>query len=127
MIREAKRKYLIKLHNSLVDKSIPPGKWWHIAKNVCKFTNRGSTNTPIKVNGEILVHPVEKAAAMNNLFSSIASFDTEPELPDVPPLAPCELSDIVVTEQDVIDHFQLLNVNKPAGPDKLSPKFSHHW
>lgn len=60
---------------------------------------------------------------MNNFFSSIASFDTEPELPDVPPLAPCELSDIVVTEQDVIDHFQLLNVNKPAGPDKLPPKF----
>ena len=23
----------------------------------------------------------------------------------------------------MIDHFQLLNVNKPAGPDKLSPKF----
>ena len=59
MIREVKRQYLIKLHNSLVDKSIPPGKWWRIAKNFCKFTNRSSTNTPIKVNGDILVHSVE--------------------------------------------------------------------
>ena len=50
-------------------------------------------------------------------------FETEHKLPDVPPLAPCELSNIVVTERDVIDHFQILNINKPAGPDKLPPKF----
>ncbi|CAG2253818.1 unnamed protein product [Mytilus edulis] len=56
-------------------------------------------------------------------FCSISRFDTEPQLPNVPPLAPYELSDIVITEQDVIDHFQILNINKPAGPEKLPPKF----
>jgi hypothetical protein len=30
MIREAKKQYIIKLQNSLIDKSIPPGKWWRI-------------------------------------------------------------------------------------------------
>ena len=40
------------------------------------------------------------------------------------PLSPCELSDIVITEQDVIDQFQILKINKPPGPDKLAPKFS---
>jgi uncharacterized coiled-coil DUF342 family protein len=34
MIREAKKQYIIKLQNSLIDKSIPPGKWWRIAKSV---------------------------------------------------------------------------------------------
>ncbi|CAC5366266.1 unnamed protein product [Mytilus coruscus] len=53
----------------------------------------------------------------------VSTFDTEPDLSQVPPLAPCELSDIVVSEQDVIDHFQILNINKPAGPDNLPPKF----
>jgi hypothetical protein len=32
MIREAKKQYIIKLQNSLIDKSIPPGKWWRIEK-----------------------------------------------------------------------------------------------
>jgi hypothetical protein len=30
MIREAKKQYIIKLQNSLINKSIPPGKWWRI-------------------------------------------------------------------------------------------------
>ncbi|CAG2237182.1 unnamed protein product [Mytilus edulis] len=77
----------------------------------------------IAVNGEILIHPVEKATAINDYFCSISRFDTEPQLPNVPPLAPYELSDIVITEQDVIEHSQILNINKPAGPDKLPPKF----
>ena len=32
MIREAKKQYIIKLQNSLIDKTIPPGMWWRIAK-----------------------------------------------------------------------------------------------
>ena len=32
MIRVAKKQYIIKLQNSLIDKSIPPGMWWRIAK-----------------------------------------------------------------------------------------------
>ena len=28
-----------------------------------------------------------------------------------------------LTEQDVIDQFQILKINKPPGPDKLAPKF----
>ena len=55
--------------------------------------------------------------------SSISTLDNEPELPDLPPLSPCELSDIVITEQDVIDQFQILKINKPPDPDKLAPKF----
>jgi hypothetical protein len=40
-----------------------------------------------------------------------------------PPLSSCELSDIVITEQDVIGQFQILKMNKPPGPDTLAPKF----
>jgi hypothetical protein len=38
-------------------------------------------------------------------------------------LAPCELSGIVINEQEVYDQFQILNISKPAGPDNLPPKF----
>ena len=37
MIREAKKQYIIKLQNSLIDKSIPPGKWWRIFKECLKI------------------------------------------------------------------------------------------
>jgi hypothetical protein len=53
MIRVAKKLYIIRLQNSLIDKSIPPGKWWRIAKSVSKFKSTNTTNTPIKVNGDI--------------------------------------------------------------------------
>ena len=110
MIREAKKnQYIIKLKNSLIDKSIPPGKWWRIAKSVSKFKSTNTTNTPITVNGDIFFHPVDKANSINNYFTSVSNIDSEPDLP----LAPCELSGIVINEQEVCDQFQILNISKP--------------
>ena len=34
---DPKKQYIIQLQNSLIDKSILPGKWWRIAKSVSKF------------------------------------------------------------------------------------------
>ena len=99
--------YIIEFQNSLIDKSIPPGKWWRIAKSVSKFKSTNTTNTPIKVNGDIFFHPVDKANSINNYFTSVSNIDSEPDLPDVPPLAPCELSGIVINEQEVCDQFQI--------------------
>ena len=127
MVREAKKNYIINLQNSLIDKSIPPGKWWRIAKGVTKFKNRETIKGPIKVQGDIFYHPVEKANAINNYFASVSSLENEPELPNVPPLSPCELSDINISEQEVIDQFQILNTNKPAGPDNVSNIFNSYF
>jgi hypothetical protein len=70
-----------------------------------------------------MTHPFDKSNALNEYFTSISTLDNEPEHPDLHPLSPCELSDIVITEQDVIDQFQILKINKPPDPDKLAPKF----
>ena len=118
-----KKQYIIKLQNSLIDKSIPPGKWWRTAKSVSKFKSINTTNTPIKVNGDIFFHPVDKANSIKNYFTSVSNIDSEPDLPDVPPLAPCELSGIVINEQEICDQFQILNISKPAGPDNLKAVF----
>jgi hypothetical protein len=68
-------------------------------------------------------HPVDKANSINNYFTSVSNIDSEPDLPDVPPLAPCELSGIVINKQEVCDQFQILNISKSGGPDNLPPKF----
>ena len=122
MIRDAKKNYIVKLQNSLVDKNIPPGKWWRIAKGVTKFKNVNHVKTPIKSNGDIFYHPIEKACIINDYFASVSNLETEPEWPNVPPLAPCELSEIVVTEREVIDQFETINISKPGGPDNLPPR-----
>ena len=77
-----------------------------------------TVNRTIKVNGEIFFHPIDKASAINNYFTSISKLESESDLPNVPPHAPCELSDITITEQEVIDQFRILNITKPVGPDK---------
>ena len=71
-----------------------------------------------------MTHPFDKSNALNEYFTSISMLAWQwAWAPWYPPLSPSELSDIVITEQDVIDQFQILKINKPPGPDKLAPKF----
>ena len=48
LVREAKTEYRNKLTSQLMDKSIPPDKWWRIAKSVCKLNNFNKVSPPIK-------------------------------------------------------------------------------
>jgi hypothetical protein len=50
---------------------------------------------------EIGVTSDGKIALINLGATSISTLDNASELPDLLPLSPCELSDIVITEQDV--------------------------
>jgi hypothetical protein len=56
-----------------------------------------------------MTHPFDKSNALMNTslqFLRLSSLISPTE-------SPCELSDIVITEQDVIDQFQILKQNKP--------------
>jgi hypothetical protein len=68
----------------LVDKTIPPGKWWRVANSICQFKNRTTTASLIKVNNNIMTHPFDKSNALNEYFTSISTLDNEPELLDFP-------------------------------------------
>jgi hypothetical protein len=37
-VRKAKDEYKNKLTSELLNKDIPPGKWWEIAKSISNFT-----------------------------------------------------------------------------------------
>jgi hypothetical protein len=62
----------------LVYKTIPPGKWWRVAKSICQFKDRTTTSSPIKVNNNSMTHPFVKSNALNEYFTSIATLDNEP-------------------------------------------------
>ncbi|CAG2208763.1 unnamed protein product [Mytilus edulis] len=46
----------------------------------------------------------------------------EPEIPDNNEPPPCHLNKFVITEKEILDQLKILNVNKPAGPDGISPR-----
>ena len=66
--RDAKKMYIINLQNSLVDKSVPPGKWWRIAKGVTKLKKVNHVKSPIKVNGDIFLPSHRKSMCYKQLF-----------------------------------------------------------
>lgn len=68
--------------------------------DVTKFKNVNHVKSPINVNG-VIYNPIEKACAINNYFASVTTLETEPGLPNVYPLAPCELADIVANDREV--------------------------
>jgi hypothetical protein len=63
LVRLAKEEYKKKLTSQLTDNTIPPGKWWRIAKSVCK-----QSIPPLKHGGIIIVHPSEKCEIFNQYF-----------------------------------------------------------
>ena len=88
-----------------------------------KINNTNSCTQPLKIQNKTLLHPADKAEALNEFFTSIASnISNDSDLPELPPLCPYKLSDINITDQDILDQFHLLNKNKPAGPDGILPK-----
>jgi len=63
----------------------------------------------------------EKAQLFNNYFYSVFSADDNLST-FVPTTSPNTIEDIVITEPDVLDILQSLDVNKACGIDSISPK-----
>ena len=77
---------------------------------------------PLKINGQTLFHPIEKANALTNFSTSISCIQCQLELPPQglgPPLNQMEA--IHITENEVQDQLQIINTCKPPGPDTVSP------
>ena len=122
-MRKAKDEYKNKLTFELLNKDIPPGKWWRIAKSISNFTKARDPPPFLEHDGQIFIHSSDiKAEILNTHFSNIVNIDSEPVISDnVAPL-PCHLNEFIITEQEILDQLKILNVNKPAGPDGVSPR-----
>ncbi|PJE77769.1 hypothetical protein CI610_03302 [invertebrate metagenome] len=123
LIREAKGNYIKTLENSLNENTVPSDKWWKIAKSITNFSNKSTSIPPLESNEQLISHPIDKAELLNNHFTNISTSSPDLELPQTAqPYALHSLTNIHVTEQDVMDQLSILNVNKPPGPDGIVPK-----
>ncbi|VDI01051.1 Hypothetical predicted protein [Mytilus galloprovincialis] len=122
LVRQSKEQYKQKLTKEITDKNIPPGKWWRIVKSISKLSKSREPTPFLKSEGQIFLHPVNKAELLNSHFSNISKIDVEPELPNNVPDPPFKMEEIIITEEEVLDQLKNLNCNKPSGPDGVSPR-----
>lgn len=115
---------------NLLTKSIPHGKWWRFAKSVIRLMKQyPSSHSIVCQYGRILVHPIlGQSQWILIFFSDISSLSDNPKLPEHghgPSLF--EHNDIIITDQDVIDQLQILNVTKPQEPQWYCPNSESYF
>ena len=130
--RQHRNKYINELHNaeeayysSMADKlsssDTPPKTWWKTVKYFLG-KNKESDLPPIEDGTSIHYSNDEKAEAFNNFFLNNAFLNSNnATLPKSVPSRTERITNIVATEQDVLDIIKSVNVNKAAGPDGVSP------
>ena len=106
----------------LSDPSLSSKAWNRIANDITKLKNKNNPPPPLIHNGQPQIHPFNKAQTLNEHFASISTVGIEPELPETPNTPDFNLHSITIIQQDVNDQLDNLNVNKPGGPDEISPK-----
>ncbi len=84
----------------------------------------GSTRGPLATtDGNIVNEDTEMANILNDFFASVF---TDEDLGDIKPFAARHnddtyLNNVHVTERDILQAINNINVNKTPGPDKISP------
>ena len=94
---------------------------------MCKFLYTGKSGDhsipQLIVNDDVIVNDVEKAEAFNDYFCSISKVEeTDANIPEAVVPTDYELSNIIISDQDVIDVLQNLKVNKACGFDMTSKR-----
>ena len=122
-IREAKIKSQEKDAESLRDPvNLTPKKWWRLAKSFIKEdSTRNSCYPSLKVNNDLISDDKEKAEAFNSFFLKHSDIDdSNAGTPDGTPTTDNRLVSLRITEQDVTDLINTLDVGKAVGPDRIS-------
>ena len=119
LIRQSKRNLEIHIANNC--KSNPKEFYSYVRK---KKVITGNIGPLVDINGRQSENDTEMANTLNNYFASVF---TE-ELSDSPPATPpvenevTPLSNITITETNILHSIEKLKVNKTPGPDKISPR-----
>lgn len=122
-IRKSKQNYYNKLTEELNKEKINTKSFWKISKQLLKLDLSSSSVPPLQVNGEILETDSDKATALNDYFASQSTVDdTNRTLPPVNPINYHTLDSIAISDQDVKDVLQSLDVSKSCGPDLINPR-----
>jgi len=126
--KHAKEQFYNNIEETICDASnSEPKTYWKLLKHLVQNNKNSETIPPLinktNLNETIYFSDDEKANFLNDFFASISTVDdTNATLPPVNLLTDNSLNDISLTEQEIIDTIQILNVNKAVGEDLISHK-----
>ncbi|MCG7869883.1 MAG: hypothetical protein JAY74_26365 [Candidatus Thiodiazotropha taylori] len=122
-IRKSQQEYLNKLSDQLNAEKVNPKLFWKISKQLLNLDLSSSSVPPLNVNGNILENDLDKATALNSFFAAQSTVDdSNKSLPAVGLIDHPLLNSITITNQEVLDVLQSLNVSKSCGPDLINPR-----
>ncbi len=99
-----------------------PRQWWSIAKNFLGY-KKNSSMPPISDGQTEYYSNSDKANAFNAFFLSHSNLDTsQATLPDQVYCTDSRLTDIMLSESEVLDMLENIDTTKATGPDSISPK-----
>ena len=122
-LRQAYWKYIESIITPLEEDNEPTSgmkRFWQFVKS--KRKDRTGVAT-LKVNGNSISNPKDKANELNKQFESVFTREgplTNDLLPDTSPYP--EMEDIEITEPGVRKMLEKLQVHKASGPDEIGPQ-----
>ena len=100
--------------------------FWKIVRHFVKENKSSGSLSPLVItneNDETSMHVTErdKVECLNEYFTSISTISEEqPAVPHLIPKTDAKLDQIIISEQDIIDMLETLNIHKASGPDGMS-------
>ena len=106
-----------------MQKKLNMKSFWKISKQLLKLDISSSSVPSLHVDGKILETDLEKATALNNYVASQSTVDdTNRTLPPTNPTNYPALESIFVSDQEIMDVLQSLDVSKSCGPDLINSR-----
>ena len=124
VVKQAKLNYFDKQVNNLQNQDLSVKNWWKTLRNLCGLPSKTSEYPPLLINDTYIEDNMEKANAFNKYFCEQANIDdTNATLPVLPTLEDTPgLSQIHISQEEVLDQLSILNISKATGPDSISPR-----
>ena len=121
-IRLSKMHYFDKLEDILSNESVNSNLFWKTSKQILSVSKTSHTIPTLKLDNEFAENNADKANMLNEYFSSQSVVNDINKM--LPPRTDTnnELNSITISEQEVKDVLDNLNVTKACGPDLISPR-----
>lgn len=123
LIRCAKKIYYDKINQDLSDPKISSKKWWNICK--CLRGNIDTNSIPAIVENDVtVIDPVKKAEIFNEYFVGQSKLPSHVHTPPLlqPYQTVCSLSNILTTNEEVLELMKNVDTSKACGHDGIGNK-----
>ena len=123
-IKIAKKCFETEQLKSLADEKNKPKQWWSLIKQIHQSNSSHEGIPPLEVDENILTDDKDKANAFNNFFLRASTLDeSNAKLPDQDRIViENDLTEITITEADVLDQLNVIDTTKAYGFDGIPPK-----